>query len=86
MIIKEIKTWFTRSDSGETIANIQIPLVKASIEHIILRQIAPEVCQKIAEKWLEENGEILRKEIISNKKFADAVYNAIVLKKAKEFI
>ena len=66
--------------TNDTILNANI--VIAALNHETLRGVAQEVVDHIADQFLRENAEEIKRDILDNPKFADAVYNAIVLKKA----
>lgn len=83
-MIKEIK-WNLekRMATNDTVLNANI--VVAALDELTLRKVADAVVNRVSDQFLSENAESIKRDILDNPKFADAVYNAIVLKKsAKE--
>lgn len=71
--------------SGNTILKANI--VIAALDEYSFKEVARRVVEKVSDQFLSENEETIKRDILDNPKFADAVYNAIVLKKAgKELI
>jgi len=85
--IKEIKSWFTKDQAtSTTIGYFEVTMSLAMLESSVLEGVSKEIVNKISEKYLEEHAEEIKKKILDNPNFASAVYNAIVLKVAKEEI
>jgi hypothetical protein len=82
-----IKTWFTKNATGtKDTLNLQITALENLLEYDTIMRIKEKVVESIADKFLQENGEVIKKDILKNKNFADSVYNAIVLKKSEKII
>ncbi len=82
-IIKEIK-WSVekRMATNDTVLNANI--VVTALDEFTLREVGNAVIEKVRDQFLSENEEKIKRDIIDNPKFADALYNAIVLKKSNE--
>lgn len=85
-IIKDIKSFFSRNTDGSSEIDVKIILntLDYKLQYGVYENIASEVSKIVAETFLKENHEIIRKQILENPNFADSVYNAIVLKKAEK--
>lgn len=68
--------------SNNTVLNANI--VIATLDEYALREVANAVVAKVSDQFLSENEEAIKRDILDNPKFADALYNAIVLKKAQK--
>ena len=79
-----MKSWFTESPSGARTFTVEAELVDTAVSWKIVEAICPEIISKIAEDFLKVNKDVIVRDILDNPKFADAVYNAIVLKKASK--
>jgi len=85
-MIKEIK-WSIEKDMASTNTILNANIVVAMLDEYTLREVAAKVVDKVSEQFLSENEEVIKRDILDNPKFADALYNAIVLKKAgKELV
>lgn len=84
-MIKGIKAWFTTNneDSGKTL-HVEVKMIEKILLATVLEKVHAEIVRIISDKFLEEHKETIKKEILNNPKFADAVYNAIVLKEANK--
>lgn len=69
--------------AGTTGINIQVILTE--LDYQTIQGVHREVVDIISSKFMEENFEQIKRDILDNPKFADALYNAIVLKKAANF-
>lgn len=85
-MLKEWKSWFTKNevDPGVTY-NFQAQLMDAHIG-MVCDYLVKDLHEKIADKWLEENKDVVTKMILKDPHFADKVYNAIILKKAQQLL
>lgn len=84
-MIKEIKSWFTDNKGSNTRTfNMSIELMQVGVEYELIERIQREIVIKVAEKFIETHGEEITRDLLNNPNFADAVYNAIVLKKAEK--
>lgn len=84
-MIKEIKSWFTQNkESGGRTFNFSAELFTTAIEYHLIQDLEKEIVKRIADLFLETHGEELKKDLLNDPNFADAVYNAIILKKAEK--
>lgn len=82
----EIKSWWTKKNTGETTLTTEATMIQTVIGYDLIDRMRAEIVGKIAESFLKENADQIRKEVLKNPKFATAVYNAIVLKKAQDLL
>lgn len=84
-MIKKIKSWWSHAtgESGPTYT-LQATLLEKGIQYELIEKLQHEIILRIADKFLEEHGEEVTRDMLNNPNFADAVYNAIVLKKAEK--
>lgn len=84
-MFQNIKTLFKHKLDGTTEVQLNADFIGKYLftDVVGLRDVLVE---KIADEYLKENKDVITKDIIQNKEFADAVYNAIVLKKTKELL
>jgi hydroxymethylpyrimidine/phosphomethylpyrimidine kinase len=84
-MIKEIKSFLEKKTDGTT--TLTTTAVLQVYDHYVVEAVYKEVINRCAEAFLSENEEAIKRDILDNPKFADALYNAIVLKKAgKELV
>jgi len=84
-MITNIKTWFTKNKEKDVL-NIQVDYIHCSLQSYLIEDLRSQISKILADKFIKEHGETLNKNIVNDPDFADAVYNAIVLRKAKDFI
>ena len=83
-LIKNIK-WEIQKNMATADTTLNANIVVATLDAYTLKEIAEVVVERVSDQFLEENADAIKRDILDNPKFADAVYNAIVLKKsAKE--
>lgn len=85
-IIQDLKAWFSKED-GKEFLNVRVDIndIAGGLQYDIVEHLKKEIVDRIAAKFLEEEGAGIRTAILKDPHFADKVYNAIVLKVAKEY-
>lgn len=83
-----LKMWWSNNDKEKQRLHVELsfPTAEVEINYKIWSELGDKIVSKIAEKYIAENEAAIVRDIITNQKFADAVYNAIVLKVAAKQI
>lgn len=92
-IIKDLVARWFNSPKGDLVLRVDTILKSGQLEEItyqlqseIVMAVVDKIAEEIAERFLVSYSDIIKEKILMDKNFAAKVYNAIVLKVAKDYI